>query len=189
VTGPVVDIHCHTFNGDDLPARGFIHRVKLRDVPLGGSLAQVVDLILQRGAPGFHADKARLDRLLGATELESGFELPSLAPALDAEAQLAREVEDTLADLQARNPELLHRAELELTAADRGPAGEIGPEGLFDVWGTIRRAVTWATLFTKSRLDLAALLVRNFHDEVDLFCPLLVDMGASLGDVAQTTAH
>ncbi len=27
--GHIVDVHCHTFNADDLPVQGFVHRVFL----------------------------------------------------------------------------------------------------------------------------------------------------------------
>jgi hypothetical protein len=39
----VVDVHCHTFNADDLPVQGFVSRVAFHNVELARSLAGLVD--------------------------------------------------------------------------------------------------------------------------------------------------
>lgn len=185
----VVDVHCHTFNADDLPVRGFIQRVALRHFPVGSSLAQLVDLLIQHGAPGYRDEKPRLDALLGQQDLESTFELAVTAPAVDLEAQLEREVDEALVDLQARNPGLVRRVGRDIAVAEgtvsAGPEETL--EGLPDLLGTARRGVRWVKLFGKSRLDVTGLLVSTYRDQVDLYCPMLVDLGVSLGDAAQTT--
>jgi predicted TIM-barrel fold metal-dependent hydrolase len=187
LSSPIVDIHCHNFNGDDLPVRGFVQRVELRHVPIGSSVSLLLDLVVQQAAPGFQTDKAKLDRLLGEEELESTYELPTMAPPIDVEAQFEREVEEALLDLQDRNPAIVRRVGLELAQAEERPPAEEGLEGVLDILGAVRRAIKWVKLFAKSRLDVTALMVATFKDEIDLYCPLLVDMGASLGDFAATT--
>jgi predicted TIM-barrel fold metal-dependent hydrolase len=58
-----------------------------------------------------------------------------------------------------------------------------------DVRESVLRAVRWALLFGLSRLELAAELVHNFADDVDLFCPLTVEMGLGLGEQPTTSAR
>jgi hypothetical protein len=63
----IVDVHCHTFNGDDLPVRGFVHHLHLRNRVLGSLLSRVIDKVVQDTAPGFDVDAARpLVEWLGA---------------------------------------------------------------------------------------------------------------------------
>jgi predicted TIM-barrel fold metal-dependent hydrolase len=192
---PVIDIHCHTFNADDLPIRGFVQHVALRHIPVGPSLAQLVDILVQRGAPGYQDEKPRLDALLGQEDLSRTFEVALSPPEADLQADLEREVDQTLDDLLVRAPGVLRRVGRDLSVAERGgapfgsPEEEVSLESLRDVVGTARRAVRWVTLFGKLRMDLTGLLVSTYRDQVDLYCPMLVDMGASLGDVAATTVH
>jgi predicted TIM-barrel fold metal-dependent hydrolase len=94
-------------------------------------------------------------------------------------------VDAELLDLQARSPALALRAAQDLAAEDaRTATGE--EEGPIDLVRALRRGVKWAKLFTKSRLDLTGVLTSSYPD-VDLFCPMLVDLGAALGDSAKTT--
>jgi predicted TIM-barrel fold metal-dependent hydrolase len=51
----------------------------------------------------------------------------------------------------------------------------------------VLRAIRWATLFTRSRLDLAADYASAFGDAVQLAVPLMVDLGTSLGEQPPTT--
>lgn len=187
---PIIDIHCHTFNADDLPIRGFVQRLHLRDVPLGGALSQLVDALIQTDAPGFEQDRGRLDGLLAGERLEGIFELPAAPPAADLEARLDSEVEELFQELKGRDPSLLMRVGAELTFAET--RGGDGPEGIgegpVDIYNAARRAVRWVTLFGKSRLDIAAHLIATFGDRIDMFCPLLVDL-RGLGDVAKTTVR
>lgn len=179
----VVDIHCHVFNGDDLPVRGFVHRTHLSKVVLGAGLAELIDRLVQGGAPGYRADMARLDAILGPSE---GLEAAP-APQAQPPEQFEHEVDRAMAELQGSDPELLMRVGSALAEED-SPA-TAGDESLGDVWRTARRAVRWVKLFGRSRLDLVAELVRTFGDQLDLVTPLLVDLGTGLGDVAKTSAE
>ncbi|WP_185445123.1 amidohydrolase family protein [Kribbella qitaiheensis] len=185
MTTPIVDVHCHNFNADDLPVRGFVQHVALHDSVISPAVAGLLDVIVQQGAPGYAEEKPRLDSLLGSSTFDDALEgvLPA-PPTVDPLDQLEREVDAELVELQARNPELAFRAAQDLAADDVRAAGD--EEGPIDLARALRRGVKWAKLFTKSRLDLAGVLTSTYPD-VDLFCPMLVDLGAALGDSAKTT--
>ncbi|GAA1553078.1 hypothetical protein GCM10009789_03260 [Kribbella sancticallisti] len=185
MTGPVVDIHCHNFNADDLPVRGFVQHVAMHDSTMSPALAGLLDVVIQGGAPGYAAEKSRLDALLGTSIFDDGMAGVVPTPrSVDPLEQLEVEVDAAVIELQQRNPELARRAALDLAHDDARTARL--DEGLFDLGSALRRGVKWAKLFTKSRLDLAGVLTSSYPD-VDLFCPILVDLGASLGDRAKTT--
>lgn len=193
--GTVVDIHCHTFNGDDLPVRGFVRGVHFEDRRLGDAVAALVDRLVQARAPGYDDEVRRLDALLGAParpvvaavtggeESLGAVEAPlvddAVVPDLDAK------VEAELRELAASDPYLLNAAaaELEETAGDTLTESE----GLLG-WGPAAvRTVRWAALYASPRLDNTVHLVRQFGDEVDLFTPMLVDLELGLNDQPQTS--
>ncbi|MET7283630.1 amidohydrolase family protein [Kribbella sp. NPDC005582] len=150
----------------------------MHDSVVSGAVAGLLDAVVQKGAPGYAEEKARLDSLLGGSTFGDGLE--GLEPAerlIDPADQLELEVDAELTELVQRNPELVRRAGQELGGTE---------EGLFDAAKAVRRVVTWAKLFTKSRLDLTGVLTTTYP-EVDLFCPMLVDLGTALGDRAKTT--
>lgn len=179
----VVDIHCHTFNADDLPIRGFIYHLKLDEIALGAALSNVVDFLLQGAATSYHADMARLDSILGPTP---AFEAAKVQTEPQSPAQFEREVDQALAALQSSKPTVVYQIG-EAMAAAQVTTGTSGEENLLDPVFAARRAIRWVKMFTRSRLDQAADLVRTFGDEVDLFTPMLVDLGTGLGDLAQTS--
>jgi predicted TIM-barrel fold metal-dependent hydrolase len=184
----IVDIHCHTFNADDLPVRGFVRSVGKQDGVLGSKLATLVDLVLQHGAPGYEDEKQRLDRLVAGRQLEAEFEI-SAAPPAAAGVDLERQVDETLHELETTHLALLQEvgSELQALEGDGQAAATSGLEGVGDWYENAKRAVRWATLFTKYRVELTELLARNFDDMVDLYTPLLVDLEMGLHDRAHTT--
>jgi predicted TIM-barrel fold metal-dependent hydrolase len=177
-----VDIHCHTFNADDLPVYGFVQRVAGANGALGTAVAGLLDLLVQGAAPGFAHDMATLDALLGG---RSGLELmdtvATTAPAFEQDVDLA------MSQLQATHPDLLAQAGTALL--DEADSADSGAESIGNWWQKARQVVRWVKLFGLSRLGLVAALVHDYHDELDLAVPLLVDLGTGLGDVAQTTAR
>jgi len=182
----IVDIHCHSFNADDLPVRGFIRRLHLRNVPLGAALSDLVDRLIQGTAPGSRADLARLDALLGSSEMLETVDMARPTIPQPPE-QFEHEVDRALTELQGEDPDLLLRVGGAI-ADEEAPAGTTdGLEGVGDVMRSARRAIRWVKLFGRSRLDLVADYVRTFDDEVDLATPLLVDLGTGLGDTAKTS--
>lgn len=182
----IVDIHCHTFNADDLPVRGFVQKVAFHDIRVVGELSRLVDMVIQGAAIGFEAENHKLDTLLTR----------ALTPTIEAEAvssaplapDLDQEVDALMAELDARDPALVRRVGTLMEGGDVVP-GAAQPEGLGDWVSGARRAVRWAAIFAKDRLAVTQALVDNFAGDVDLFTPLLVDLEPGLGDVAPTTMH
>ncbi len=183
MTTPIVDIHCHTFNADDLPVRGFVQKVAFHDHALTDNVARLVDHIIQGAAPGYREEKRRLDELLAPTGGPEAVRPPLTTEQLEAEVDLA------VADLMQSSPELLRQVGYDVGGVpvpDPAVAGET-PEGLFDWVSAARRAVRWAKLFGKQRLDLTVALLSNFDNRIDLYTPLTVDLGMGLEDTAKTT--
>ena len=190
--GTVVDIHCHNFNGDDLPVRGFVREVHLENRRLGNAVATLVDRVVQAKAPGYDQELARLDALLERADRASGLEGvggvdagdeavvgPALVPDLEQRTRAE------LREMAASDPYLLDSAaaELEETAGDT----LVETEGIGDFTAAAARAMRWATIYASSRVDVTVHLVRQFRDSVDLFTPMLVDLELGLNDRATTS--
>jgi predicted TIM-barrel fold metal-dependent hydrolase len=180
----VVDVHCHTFNADDIPVKGFFQHVELHDARLGSALASVLDSLTQGAAPGYATDLARVDAILGpSSALES-----AAAFQPQSQEQFESEVDAAVRDLQARSPATVDRIGTLMAEAEADdPGAAVGEEGIGDTVAAARRGIRWVKMFARSRLDQTADLVRTFDDEVDLFIPLLVDLGTGLGDQAKTS--
>lgn len=118
---PIVDIHCHVFNADDLPVRGFLERLHLESAPLGPMLARLVDWVVQGKAPGFTTDMAQIQALLDADGAEDavGADVATTLSAPRAEPDIDAQATADLAALTARDPEFVRRlgAQLELATA------------------------------------------------------------------------
>lgn len=172
----VVDVHCHTFNADDLPVRGFLRRVVFDNKRLAGDVATLVDLLIQGKAPGYAEENAYLDHLLALPRPERGERAlqPLSVPDVEAEAEQA------LLELQTTHPELVRSL-----AEEMPTSGDTRLLGL----GGAKAAVRWVKIFGMRRVDITGHLVSTFGTgKVDLFTPMLVDLGMGLGDVEKTTA-
>lgn len=192
MAGPLVDVHCHVFNADDLPVRGFVQRLHLQTPLLGPLLATLIDQLVQGGAPGYAQDRDRLDRLLAGGDADS-----AVGDLLGPESMLERHgaesaddadrrTDEALAMVVTRDPAFARRLGAAL-AAEFGDSSEpVATEDWTNPLASVRRATRWARLFGLSRLDIAAEMARTYQS-VDLFCPLLVDLGIGLGDVPKTT--
>ena len=182
--GTVVDVHCHNFNGDDLPVRGFVRDVKLEGQPLGDAVATLVDRMVQAKAPGYEQELRRLDALLEEATRTS--EMEGVAPGGDGVVpDLEARVRTELREMAAADPYLLDSAAAEL----REVAGDtlVETEGIGDFPAAAARVMRWATIYASSRLDVTVHLVRQFGDSVDLFTPMLVDLEFGLNDRATTS--
>lgn len=180
VATAVVDVHCHTFNGDDLPVAGFVHRVLLQNLGVLRLVSRVLDLVGQTGTPGYEAERSRLDRLLG-------YDAPGLAPfAFVGERSFDQVVDQTYDTIRAESPDLLVEAERDLASFVSEPSP--GPAALSPVEGLrgAKRAIAWAVLLRRSRLDITRRLLATFP-EVDLFTPITVDMAIGLRDHPEVT--
>ena len=72
----IVDIHCHTFNADDLPVKGFVKSVVGNRHWLARALARAIDRVFQGMATGAE-ELHKLDELI---ERGPGFASPSRPP-------------------------------------------------------------------------------------------------------------
>ena len=184
---PIIDIHAHTFNADDIPVKGFVHRLFLRGKPVGAQLSRLIDVLIQGKAPGYEAERARLDKLLAPEDLTEGFgveaapEPPAVRPGFDAE------VEAALAQLGPEDQTMLHQVAFEISSVEGEEPDVAGVEGIGDLWKKARLLVAFVKLFGRYRIDLTRLLIENFSDEVDLYTPMLVDLAAGLGDPPSTS--
>ncbi|MEZ0579260.1 amidohydrolase family protein [Nocardioides sp. MH1] len=169
-----VDIHCHTFNGADLPVEGFVRRVVLRDKDWPGwvkaRLARWADGLVQSPGLGYEPERSILQMML---------DHPRRDLLLSAEEQVADErfnlqVEQDEAALAAHDPATaayLGLAPRQVRRLDRGETSAF---------------VKFARNLASSRLDVARRLVATYPS-VDVFTPMLVDMAYGVGDKPLTT--
>lgn len=174
----IVDVHCHNFNADDLPVKGFVKRVAGSRFGLAKAVAWTVDKVVQGLAPGSEENK-KLDRLLAADDTRAGE-----AGADDLLGDLEDETDELLAELEVVEADTYTAAKADAVAEDIAELGE--QADVAEGFGDIRRYIKWAALFGKSRLDLTRVLIATYN-EVDLFCPMLVDMAKGLEDTAKTS--
>ena len=176
----IVDVHCHFFNGDDLPVRGFVRKVGLHSGFGSGLISILLDLIAQGSAPGYDEDMGRLNALLApANGLETvAVEAPT--ESLDAAA------DRLLAALQVQGPQVLGQLSAEMDAYDGVPPAA-GLEG-FSI-GSVKRAIRWVALYGRSRIALAGDYAESTGGEIGLCTPMLVDLEIGLADKAKTTVR
>jgi predicted TIM-barrel fold metal-dependent hydrolase len=116
-----------------------------------------------------------------------GYEEATLpAMAFLGEPPLDSVVEEVFQQVRAEDPALLVEAERELTLSQEGAPP--GPEALsfIDGFAAARRAVAWAVLLRRSRLDITRRLL-SAYPEVELFTPLTVDMAIGLLDTPEVS--
>ena len=157
----VVDIHCHMFNASDLPIRGFVKYVALHGDPVSGPLADLADWILSSGTVSYADDLARVNTLIGTTGPNAVAPLKAPPAGLVAPQDRIDAVATAkLNMLHTQHPDLIGRVATAMAAINAGPppppvppapdAAGLAPQ--FDV-STVLRAIRWATLFTRSRLE------------------------------------
>ena len=174
----IVDIHCHNFNADDLPVKGFVRRVIGTKTALAKIVDGVIDSKVQGYAPGFKQElkeiAARLD------PAAAGLEAAIFEPDLDQEA------DDIFNELAEQNVELVREAGVEVSLEEGPGAGQEGLESVLDWGSAVKRWIKWALLFAKARIRLTEILAQTYG-EVDLFTPMLVDLEPGLGDRPETS--
>lgn len=176
----IIDIHCHTFNADDLPVKGFVRRVGGAKTALAKLIAGVIDDKVQGYAPGFKQELEEIAKRLdpAAASLEGA----------SFEPNLADEADTIFEELRQQDAELVSEAEAELLSEQGAPSGEEALEGVFDRAADLKRWIMWALLFAKARIRLTE-IVATTYDEVDLFTPMLVDLQPGVDDPAETSIH
>ncbi|MGI8519962.1 MAG: amidohydrolase family protein [Actinomycetota bacterium] len=170
----VVDVHCHTFNGDDLPVQGFVQRVLLDDVATLRLVSWALDRIGQHGTPGYEEERGSLDRLLSQQTRIAAPRTLLVQPTFE------HDVENYFGVAQRERPDLVTAAEGEMTGNSVSPAliEGLSPAGALK---NARRAIAWAVLLCQSRLEISQRLVHTYP-EVQLFVPMTVDMAIGLKD-------
>ena len=171
VAEPVVDIHCHVFNADDLPVRGFRPAPAPEHPGVGPNAVDPggpgragpgtwVPAGASRGSAGSWPRQVARPTLLAKYLARKPW---SPRWGMEAGSELETDVDLALADLMADDPVFVRRLTAALEAETGTPAsiGAETAEGWFDRLDTTRRAVRWARLFGLSRLDIAAELRSN----------------------------
>jgi predicted TIM-barrel fold metal-dependent hydrolase len=174
--GIQVDIHCHTFNGADLPVEGFVQEVVLRDKRwpdwVKGRLARWADGLVQGPGLGYEPERSTLQRML---------DHPRRDLLLTAEDDAAHErfelqVEQDERALAENDPE---------TAVYLG----LGPKQRRELNPSDASAfVKFARNLASTRLDVARRLIRTYPT-INVFTPMLVDMDYGVYDRPVTTVQ
>lgn len=204
----LVDVHCHAFNAADLPVRGFIEHVALRE-----DEAQIIAAGLERSLLPwlaallieFIASAARTARQELA-EIEAGAPTPmKAAPAQRIEDELARALRSVLGTprlaLKNLRPEELPDNEEGRQALLRAIRAETGGDksrleildeddarrtarSLLSGPGVIARYIQWTATLLLDRRDIVARLLALYTPPgaQALFTPALVDLAPWLDE-------
>jgi predicted TIM-barrel fold metal-dependent hydrolase len=155
---PVIDIHTHTFNADDLPVKGFL---EARGVP--EFIAAIVDAWIQEQTP---ADPAGAESAVAG---DKGLDITD------------EEAEEILERILRKDPALRRMFEDAMkgeSGMDRGLSRSV----FHQIVGHLR----WAKLITRKREEIAGKMTA-IYPEADLFVPLMMDMTYWLDDPIETT--
>jgi predicted TIM-barrel fold metal-dependent hydrolase len=180
----IVDVHCHGFNADDIPVKGFVLRVLFRNHPALSLVADALDRLGQGMAPGFDQEDPVLSQMLAGPvgPLPRGI-VPRAMVASPSPEDVEAEAASLLRTLEATNPDAV-------AAARQG--GAAPPPGAARALGVVQEAdaallaLKWVVLIGKARWQIASLLMQTYA-EVELFVPMLVDLEPGVHDVAPTT--
>ena len=172
-----IDIHCHTFNGADLPVEGFVKHVVLRDknwpVWVKERLARWADRLVQGSALGFEPENTMLDRRLRQQDRW----------LVEPEADDA---------VMARFQEQVRQDAADLISADPATANYLGLATDETRWAferpDVHAFIKFARNLASTRLDIATRLVLTYPD-VTVFTPMLVDMAYGVDDCPLTTVN
>jgi predicted TIM-barrel fold metal-dependent hydrolase len=165
-TPTVVDIHCHVFNGSDLPVTGFVAHFIPGLVEISRVLTSVPELIVRTVVGFLH--KQGIDRVAPTAAQELAF----LNSANKANRPIAPVIFPTK---DATYQQLLDEAAKQLGAV---PLLRLDRD-------TIDRVIQLLFLVTHERARIAATMTTTYK-EVDLFTPLLVDYDAWTKDKPAT---
>ena len=171
---PVVDIHCHTFNGADLPVEGSVEHVSLRDKDwvdwVKARLLWCADRTVQRDKYGFEPERTVLDPDdCGVPRWSAGW-----PPGAAVDMPVVR---------GAGGPgrPRPHRGR----SGYRRGAGRGSSRPRRQSPG-LAASMAFARNLASTRLDVARRLVDTYPD-VYIFTPMLVDMVYGVDDAPATT--
>jgi predicted TIM-barrel fold metal-dependent hydrolase len=173
----LVDPHCHVFNGCDLPVRGFVRNVLLRDAGFRRAVAETAaHFLVQAGTPDFADENLILDGMLAGRPMRPmALGLEPSQPDFD---EFVREVERRDA---AEVDRLLHED------ASGAPRARSRRERV-DLLARTRlvSAYRWVRLLRKFRFQIVDELFQTYPD-IELFTPALVDLDYGVSDHARTS--
>ena len=175
---PIIDIHCHTFNGDDIALQGFFRRIVLDD---GGTLSWLAERWVQHNAPGYQKEVAVLDHLLGISGPDSAVSAAEIEAALQP-VDLEAEFSEFVMELSREDPALF-AATQEAAGAPLATGAETA-----ELFG-IGDRLDFVKLLGESRLGLTRRLIAD-NSPATVFTPMMVDLDHWLtkyGRPAQTT--
>lgn len=168
----IVDVHCHMFNGDDLPVAGFVRNVVLHS--FGSGDAKLLDRCVQGNAPNAADDIQRFrDLMNGDVQITS-------AQVDQAFVEASEQVEAALAE----DPALAAEVRRDLAEHDAAPVED-------DLQGlglpSPDRARDFVAIMLLSCVDIPARYAATTGKGVSLAIPLLVDLDAGVHDRSITT--
>ncbi len=166
---PIVDVHAHVFNIDDLPIKGFI---EAHGWPTW--IALLVDKVLQ-GATG----SGSLNALADAGSID------------ELDEQSDEDIEDLILHILDTTPEILAALQLaidhDLEQTGQGQMANIADPGpLKSVISNFKNAndlVKWVLLLTKTQKRISRRLVKTYK-KIDLFVPMMMDIDGWVDDEA-----
>lgn len=169
---PIIDVHAHVFNADDLPIKGFL---KAQGWPKW--IALLIDKVLQLAA-----DNQQLSAMVDADAIDESDELS------DEDVQaLVMHIIETTPEIQAALQEEVDRDLKQSDADATAVLDGFGPiKGVFSNLKRIKDAndlVKWVLLLTKSQRKISKRLVKTY-ETIDLFVPMMMDMDKWVDDDA-----
>lgn len=167
---PIVDVHAHVFNADDLPIKGF---VKARGIPTW--IALLIDKVLQHAA-----DSPKLNAMVDVDAIDESDELSDE----DIQAFVMHIIETTPEILAALQEAIDHDLEQIGANVPAAPIDSGSTKGIFSNLRRIKDAndlVKWVLLLTKSQRKISKRLVKTYK-AIDLFVPMMMDMDKWLND-------
>ncbi len=191
---PVIDIHTHIFNGEDMPIKGFIQNVILKDkYPFLNPLVSFLESIVQGLAPGFQTEMDWLDKLDKGISTEQEWDIEE-----EENFKKFKKKTDDYINNKILNLRSLSTKEQQFIEELRKEVKEVGNPDihgyaalLFISLGIIGRYFKWATLFIKYRYNTAKKLISTYSEDkgsVELYTPALLDYDAWLiGDNAKVS--
>ncbi|MHB1349957.1 MAG: hypothetical protein C4563_07205 [Desulfobulbus sp.] len=197
----IIDAHCHTFNANDLPLKGFLRKVTLNAdekilpniiTPLANLLAEIAE-----NAPDFIKERNRLDSLLAPPDAGISAVEDSVLPADEPNEEFANKLRGIMyqlensADKDERELFLMIEKEMGFSPGEAGVCGAMDiAKSLWNSRGIISRYIKWIKLLTGYRYEITNRLIDTYSSSgttVDLFTPALIDYDRWVDDQSKTS--
>ncbi len=178
---PVIDIHTHIFNAEDMPIKGFIQNVILEDkYPFLNPLLSFLETIIQGIAPGYNTEKKWLNSLYTGRATEHELNSKDEEGIKMLKIKTDKYINDKISKFNSLSIE--EQQFIEEIRKEVSKVGNPDRDGwsnlLFISPGTIGLYFKWASLFVKFRYKLALKLISTYsknNGSVALYTPALLD--------------